>query len=396
MTQSRPRICILGGGFGGLYTALRLSQLSWQGQSLPDIVLVDRQDRFLFAPFLYELLTEEMQTWEIAPPFVELLADTGVRFQQAEVTGIDTEKRVVKLAAAADLPYDYLVIAMGGKTPFPDVPGVKDHTLGFRTLKDVYAIKQRLQTLEQSETDKIRVAIVGGGYSGVELAGKLADRLEERGRIRIIERSNTILGASPEYNRRAAQERLSAKGIWVDLETTVAAVTADTLTLQYRDQEDTIPVDLTLWTAGTEVAPLIRDLPLPHGDRHLLKTNAHLCVEGQSAIFALGDVADCRDATGQIVPPTAQAAFQQADYCAWNVWASLTDRPQLPFRYQALGEMISLGIDDAALSGLGIKLSGPAAVLARRLVYLYRFPTWHHQLTVGANWLAQPLLQLFK
>ncbi|MEB3160222.1 MAG: NAD(P)/FAD-dependent oxidoreductase [Synechocystis sp.] len=396
MTQPHPRICILGGGFGGLYTALRLSQFSWEGHTPPEIVLIDRQDRFLFAPFLYELLTEEMQTWEIAPPFVELLAETGVQFRQAEVTGIDPLKKSVQLDQQDDLSYDYLVIAMGGKTPFPNVPGVKDYALGFRTLEDAYRVKQRLKTLEQSETEKIRVAIVGGGYSGVELAGKLGDRLGDRGRIRIIERSDTILGTSPEYNRTSAQEILSEKGIWVDLETSLTTVTADDMTLQYREQIDTIPVDLVLWTVGTEVSALIRDLPLPHGNHQLLKTNAQLLVDGQQTIFALGDVADCRDATGQIVPPTAQVAFQQADYCAWNVWASLTDRPLLPFRYQALGEMLTLGIDDAVLNGLGIKFSGPAAVLARRLVYLYRFPTWQHQLMVGFNWLAQPLLKLLK
>ncbi|MFN9175983.1 MAG: NAD(P)/FAD-dependent oxidoreductase [Synechocystis sp.] len=396
MTQPHPRICILGGGFGGLYTALRLSQFSWEGHTPPEIVLIDRQDRFLFAPFLYELLTEEMQTWEIAPPFVELLAETGVQFRQAEVTGIDPFQKSVQLNELENLDYDYLVIAMGGKTPFPNVPGVKDHAIGFRTLEDAYRLKQWLKTLEQSETEKIRVAIVGGGYSGVELAGKLGDRLGDRGRIRIIERSDTILGTSPEYNRTSAQETLSEKGIWVDLETSVTAITADAITLQYREQIDTIPVDLVLWTVGTEVSPLIRDLPLAHGDRHLLKTTSHLLVEDQTTIFALGDVADCRDATGQIVLPTAQVAFQQADYCAWNIWASLTHRPLLPFRYQALGEMLSLGIDDAVLNGLGLKFSGPAAVLARRLVYLYRFPTWQHQLTVGFNWLAQPLLKLFK
>ncbi|MFM1843580.1 MAG: dehydrogenase [Cyanobacteriota bacterium] len=396
MTQPHPRICILGGGFGGLYTALRLSQFSWEGHTPPEIVLIDRQDRFLFAPFLYELLTEEMQTWEIAPPFVELLAKTGVQFRQAEVTGIDPLQKSVQLNESENLDYDYLVIAMGGKTPFPNVPGVKDHAIGFRTLEDAYRLKQRLKTLEQSETEKIRVAIVGGGYSGVELAGKLSDRLGDRGRIRIIERSETILGTSPEYNRTSAQEVLSGKGIWVDLETSLTAVTAHDITLQYRDQVDTIPVDLVLWTVGTEVSPLIRDLPLAHGNQQLLKTNAQLLVEDQQAIFALGDVADCRDATGQIVPPTAQVAFQQADYCAWNIWASLTHRPLLPFRYQALGEMLSLGIDDAVLNGLGLKFSGPAAVLARRLIYLYRFPTWQHQLTVGFNWLAQPLLKLLK
>jgi NADH dehydrogenase len=278
----------------------------------------------------------------------------------------------------------------------PNLPGLKDHAIGFRTLEDAYQLKQRLQVLEQSNAEKIRVAIVGGGYSGVELAAKLGDRLGTRGRIRIIERGEQILSLSPEFNRQQAQDILSTKGIWLDTETTVSAITAQDITLQFREQVDVIPVDLVLWTVGTEVSPLIKNLPLPHNDRGQIKTNPQLQAEGKISIFALGDGAECRDATGQLIPPTAQAAFQQADYCAWNIWANLTGRPLLPFRYQALGEMLALGTDDAALSGLGIKLSGPAAVLARRLVYLYRFPTWQHQLTVGFNWLTRPLLNLLK
>jgi NADH dehydrogenase len=395
MTDARPRICILGGGFGGLYTALRLGQLSWEGHTPPEIVLVDQRDRFLFAPFLYELITEEMQTWEIAPPFVELLAESGVIFRQAEVTAIDFDRQKVLLngqdKGTESLAFDQLVIALGGQTPLPNLRGLKEHGLGFRTLEDAYKLKQKLKSLEQADTEKVRVAIVGGGYSGVELAAKLGDRLGERGRIRIIERGKEILAMSPEFNRQQAQASLSAKGIWVDTETTVTAITAHDVTLQFREQEDVIPVDLVLWTVGTTVSPLIRNLALPHNNQGQLKTNAQLQVEGKTNIFALGDGAQGRDASGQLIPTTAQGAFQQADYCAWNIWANLTDRPLLPCRYQPLGEMLALGTDGAVLSGLGIKLSGPAAVLARRLVYLYRFPTWQHQLTVGLNWLTRPL-----
>ncbi|UAJ71468.1 NAD(P)/FAD-dependent oxidoreductase [Synechocystis sp. PCC 7339] len=395
MTDARPRICILGGGFGGLYTALRLSQLPWEGHTPPEIVLVDQRDRFLFAPFLYELVTEEMQTWEIAPPFVELLAESGVVFRQAEVTAIDFDRQKVMLndqdRGSENLAFDQLVIALGGQTPLPNLPGLKDYGLSFRTLEDAYKLKQKLKLLEQSDTEKIRVAIVGGGYSGVELAAKLGDRLGTRGRIRIIERGQEILAMSPEFNRQQAQASLSAKGIWVDTETTVTAITATDVTLQFREQEDVIPVDLVLWTVGTTVSPLIRNLALPHNHQGQLKTNAQLQVEGKTNIFALGDGAEGRDANGQLIPTTAQGAFQQADYCAWNIWANLTGRPLLPCRYQPLGEMLALGTDGAVLSGLGIKLSGPAAVLARRLVYLYRFPTWKHQLTVGLNWLTRPL-----
>ncbi len=396
MNENRLRICILGGGFGGLYTALRLSQLPWETNQAPEIILIDQQDRFLFAPFLYELVTGEMQTWEIAPPFEELLAETGVRFHQGQVTAIAIEEKQVHLKSSVSLGYDKLVIAMGGKTSLPTVPGVRDYALTFRNLEDAYRLKERLRLLEQSPAEKIRIAIVGGGYSGVELACKLGDRLGERGRLRLIERGDTILKLSPEYNRKTAQDALADRGIWLDLETDITEITSDSLSLRYKGQIDTIPVDIVLWTVGNDVSELIRDLPLPHDKNGLLETNHFLQVIDHPDVYALGDVAACEDATGQHLPATAQVAFQQSDYCAWNIWAGETNRPPLPFRYQALGEMLTLGIDNATINGLGIKLNGTPAAIARRLIYLYRLPTWQHQLTVGFNWLTQPLLELFK
>ena len=396
MNENRLRICILGGGFGGLYTALRLSQLPWETNQAPEIILIDQQDRFLFAPFLYELVTGEMQTWEIAPPFEELLAETGVRFHQGQVTAIAVEEKQVQLESSVSLGYDKLVIAMGGKTSLPTVPGVRDYALPFRNLEDAYRLKERLRLLEQSPVEKIRIAIVGGGYSGVELACKLGDRLGERGRLRLIERGDSILKLSPEYNRKTAQDALAERGIWLDLETDITEITSDSLSLRYKGQIDTIPVDIVLWTVGNDVSELIRDLPLPHDKNGLLETNHFLQVTDHPDIYALGDVAACEDATGQHLPATAQVAFQQSDYCAWNIWAGETNRPPLPFRYQALGEMLTLGIDNATINGLGIKLNGTPAAIARRLIYLYRLPTWQHQLTVGFNWLTQPLLEFFK
>jgi NADH dehydrogenase len=119
-----------------------------------------------------------------------------------------------------------------------------------------------------------------------------------------------------------------------------------------------------------------------------------LQVPDRPNIFAVGDTAEIRDEEGKIIPATAQSAFQQADFTAWNLWSSLTNRPLLPFRYTNLGEMMALGTDRAVLSGLGIQLDGELAYLARRLVYLYRLPTLDHQLKVGFNWLTQPLVRL--
>lgn len=392
MTQPTSKICILGGGFGGLYTALRLSQLPWEKGEKPEIVLVDQGDRFIFLPLLYELLTGEMQTWEIAPPFEELLQDTGVRFYQGVVSGIDTDQKRVQIQDGLEIPYDRLVLALGGETPLDMVPGATSYAYPFRNLTDAYRLEERLRVLEESDADKIRVAIVGAGYSGVELACKLADRLGERGRFRLIEIGDQILRTSPEFNRQAATKALEAKQVFLDLETKVESIGEDSISLEYKTQVDTIPVDLVIWTVGTRVATVVRTLNLKQNQRCQITTTPTLQVLEHPEIFALGDLADCRDAEGQQVPATAQVAFQQADYTAWNIWASLTNRPLLSFRYQQLGEMMALGQDNATLTGLGVKLDGPLAYVARRLAYLYRMPSLDHQLKVGFNWLVRPII----
>lgn len=393
MTEQTARIVILGGGFGGLYTALRLSQLPWESAQKPEIVLVDQSDRFLFSPLLYELLTGELQTWEIAPPFEEILQNTGIRFCQAIVSGIDIDQQRVHLHDGPEIPYDKLVLALGGETPLDVVPGATSYAYTFRTIADTYRLEERLRVLEESEADKIRVAIVGAGYSGVELACKLADRLGQRGRFRLIEVSNQILRTSPEFNREAAKKALDARSVFLDLETKVESIGQNTISLDYKSQVDTIPVDLVIWTVGTRVAPVVRTLPFKQNQRGQISTTPTLQVLDHPEIFALGDLADSIDAEGKQIPATAQAAFQQADYTGWNIWATLTNRPLLPFRYQQLGEMMTLGKDNATLTGLGIKLDGNLANVARRLAYLYRMPTLDHQLKVGFNWLVRPIIE---
>lgn len=393
MTQPTTKICILGGGFGGLYTALRLSQLPWESTPKPEIILVDQSDRFVFSPLLYELLTRELQTWEIAPPYSELLEGTGIQFYQSTVSAIDINQQTVQLANKSELSYDRLVLALGGETLLDLVPGATDNAYPFRTIIDAYRLEERLRILEAKNLEKIRVAIVGGGYSGVELACKLADRIGQKGRFRLIEVGDQILRTSPEFNREAAKKALDSKGVFIDLETKVVAIEKDSISLEYKSQVDTIPVDLVIWTVGTKVSPVVKSLPLKQNQRGQITTTPQLQVLEHPEIFALGDLADCLDAEGKQVPATAQVAFQQADYTAWNIWATITNRPLLPFRYQPLGEMMALGVDNATLTGLGVQLDGSFAYLARRLAYLYRLPTLNHQLKVGFNWLFSPIIQ---
>ncbi|HIK36316.1 MULTISPECIES: NAD(P)/FAD-dependent oxidoreductase [unclassified Thermosynechococcus] len=394
MTESAvtSQICILGGGFGGLYTALRLAQFPWSAP--PEITLVDHSDRFVFTPLLYELITGELQAWEIAPPFVELLKDTPVVFHQGTVTAIDLKAKTVHLSEGKPLTYEKLVLALGGETPKNSIPGVAEYAVTFRTLSDAYRLEEALQRCERSDRDRIRVVVVGAGPSGVELACKLAERLGSRGRIRLVDRNTEILKSSQEFNRKAALRALEERGVWIDLQTTPVAVTADRISLQYKDRVDDLPVDIVLWTVGTAVSPVIAALDLPKTSTGRLQVIPTLQVVDHPEIFALGDAADAVDEQGQAIPHTAQAAFQEADYAAWNLWASLSDRPLLPCRYSHLGEMLTLGTDRAALAGLGLTLDGPLAYLARRLAYLYRMPTLEHQLKVGLNWMAKPILDL--
>jgi NADH dehydrogenase len=228
------------------------------------------------------------------------------------------------------------------------------------------------------------------------LAVKIADRLGNRGKIRIVDRGAQILKQSPEFNRKIAKKALEERQVWLDWETEVEEIEQDSISLCYKGKVDKIPVDIVLWTVGTKSIKLMDNLSLPQNGQGKLATNEMLQLENHPEIFAVGDLAQSYDSQGKVLPANAQVAFQQADYCAWNIWASLENKPMLPFKFQPLGEMLALGTDSATISGLGLHLDGNMAYLARRLVYLYRLPTLKHRLSVGLNWLLSPVLSLFE
>jgi demethylphylloquinone reductase len=389
------RICILGGGFGGLYTALSLVRLPWA--ETPEIILIDKSDRFLFTPLLYELVTGELQAWEIAPTFADLLADTGIHFVQGHVTDINIADREVSVAIASEvatMKYDRLLIAIGGETPMDLVPGASEYAIPFRTLADADRLERRLSLLEQSDREKIRVCIAGAGASGIELACKIADRLKERGRVRIVDRNAQILPDSTTANRAISERALIARGVWLDLSTSVSEVAEQEVTLDYSNGSDTLPVDIVMWTVGNSFSRLIQKLPLPHTQRGQILTESTLHVQDRPDIFAIGDLANCHNENDDPLPSTAQVAFQQAQCCAFNIWASLHDRDLMPFCYLALGEFISLGTGNAVLSAFGrFSVDGTPASVLRRFAYLLRMPTLQHQLKVGFNWISKPFLE---
>ncbi|KAF3943433.1 hypothetical protein CMV_030009 [Castanea mollissima] len=418
--NKKPRVCILGGGFGGLYTALRLESLVWPDDKKPQVLLVDQSERFVFKPMLYELLSGEVDAWEIAPRFLDLLANTNL---------VVEELCILKVASVLNMTAR-LVLALGAESKLDFVPGALEFALPFSTLEDAHKVDNKLRTLERTNFGKgspIRVAVVGCGYAGVELAATVAERLQDGGIVQAINVDTIICPTAPPGNREAALKVLSSRKVQLLLGYFVRSIqrvgnaeASEKLTdsgavpgiaaehdhekyileLQPAErgfQRQIIEADLVLWTVGSKpLLPLLKpgDKPheLPLNAQGQAETDETLRVKGHPRIFALGDSSSLRDSNGKLLPATAQVAFQQADFAGWNLWAAINDRPLLPFRFQNLGEMMTLGSNDAAISPSfieGLTLEGPIGHTARKIAYLIRLPTDEHRLKVGISWLTK-------
>ncbi|KAK1405050.1 alternative NAD(P)H-ubiquinone oxidoreductase C1, chloroplastic/mitochondrial [Heracleum sosnowskyi] len=444
--DKKPRVCILGGGFGGLYTALRLESLEWPDDKKPQVLLIDQSERFVFKPMLYELLSGEVDSWEIAPRFSDLLANTGVQFFQDRVKllhpsdnlrmGAPTRSSyggTVHLESGITIEYDWLVLALGADSKRDVVPGAAEFAIPFSTLEDAWKVNEKLKILERKTfgtNTPVCVAVVGCGYSGVELAATIAERLQNRGIVKAINVGNEIIPDAPPGNRQAAQKVLSSRKVQLlqgyfvscirqgednrssgkqtdmrDIGNTPGAYDPDKLLLELQptekgQQSQLLEADLVLWTVGSRsLLPQLEPCEpyeLPLNGRGQVETEETLRVKGHPRIFAVGDSSATKDSKGKLLPPTAQVAFQQADFAGWNLWAAINDRPLLPFRYQNLGEMMVLGRNDAALSPTfieGLTFEGPIGHAARKLAYLYRLPTDEHRLKVGISWLTKSAVE---
>jgi NADH dehydrogenase len=295
---------------------------------------------------------------------------------------VNPEGKTLQLADGQEIPFDQLVLACGGRTPLDIVPGATELALPFRTLNHADQLNQYLRTWEAEGRQDLRLSLVGAGASGVELACKLADRLGDRARLTLIERGSEILREGTPDLRRLAEAALRKREVTVLLQTTVEKIEPGQIFLQ---PARPLAADLVLWTVGTVAT--VQPLAAKTDRLGRLMTRPTLQLLDYPEIFALGD-----GAVGPLpVPVTAQAAIQQADYCAWNLWANRTKLPLLDFQYLPLGQLVSLGIGDAAADLLGVTLDGPVAAQMRRLVYLARMPGLQQQVQVGLNWLSQPI-----
>jgi NADH:ubiquinone reductase (non-electrogenic) len=397
VSRTAENVVIVGGGFGGLYTALALAEQKGH----PPILLIEPSDRFLFLPLLYELLSGELRSWEIAPLYDGLLAGRGVAWLQDRVERIDADGHLLHTAAGRTLPFGRLVIATGAQSDTFSVPGADRHSLGFRSLADVERLQSLMADLRAQRRPLQRIAMVGAGPTGVELACKLADMAEGSAVIELIEQGPQLLPQARAFNRQQATLALQRRDVRLRTRTQVEAVEADRITLRCHPEGDddahleSLAVRACVWTAGLGFhPPPIQPSPARDGRGRLL-CEADLRLKGHEHVFVAGDLAAPADPDGSFIdspgptsPATAQVAFQQAPVLAANLMHSLRGELLEPFRWNDLGEMISLGMGEASLTAAGVTLAGPTAFQLRRLAYLTRLPGRPHQLRVAAGWLA--------
>ncbi|GHP08329.1 hypothetical protein PPROV_000706800 [Pycnococcus provasolii] len=432
-----PRICIVGGGFGGLYTALRLDGLSWPAPtpsstsqqrttssalSKANITLVDAGDRFVFKPLMYELLTGEAKRDEVAPLFADLLDGTDVNFARASVTGVTMEPDdggIVHLDDETSIPFDYLVVALGNKPRTEMVPGARSSCLTFSSLEDVDASIEALDLARAAKATP-RVAVVGGGVGGAELAAAIATRDGNAFDVTLLCRDPTgVMPTSPSQLRDHVSGVLRCLDVTVRAGASVTSVAGDgEVTLSFGGEADDETYDVVFWCAGQEpattpVSSLVdsdNSLPVGGAGAPPLEVNPALQATAHPRVFAIGDIAQVASdgrgggGGGFAESRTAQVAFQQSDYVAWNVWALHYGRPLLPFRYQHLGEMLALGPGEGAVAfpqlpeplgdALGTLLDGWAAGVLRKAAYVYRQPTNGQRLRVLEAWARRPELWL--
>jgi NADH dehydrogenase len=395
--EEKARILVVGGGFGGLFTALGLAGAG-------EVTLVAADDHYLHTPLLYEYLSGEVEAWHIAPPYRELFDDERVRFIQGAVTDVDFERKEVEVAGRVRrLSYDYLVLAVGGVTNFWGVEGAETYALPFRKIRHADDLRRRMiETLDRippdaAPQDARRAAtfvIVGAGASGVELSTKMSDLLHDafrrrglRGepRVVVVEMGRNAVPGMDADVRAVVERVMDEKRVELFSETSVVEVARRGVVLEHAGERQTIEAAAVVWTAGVRVNPLVEKLTVEKTKNKLIVVEPTLQVRGRPEVFALGDIAYFPRIAPSLAG-TAQLAFQQSKLVAANVQALIDGSVATAGHFEELGEAVSLGTDDAAVLTAGRVVGGQLARQARFALYTSRLPTWQHRLRVGAAW----------
>ena len=397
----RPHVVIVGSGFGGLSAAGRLA-----GHPV-EVTVVDRDNYHGFWPLLYQVATAGLGADDIARPIRAIYsAHPNVNVRLGSVAGVDLAERRVLVDGGPDLRYDYLILAAGSSTTDFGIPGVARHCFPLKTIPDAVRLRNHVLTAFEradaearsgaGQKEEMTIVLVGGGPTGVELAGALSEliahnlasdfrRLDvSRAHIVLVEMTDHLLPGFSEESQRRATETLRARGVEVRLNTRLAEVTAEGVCFEDGSQ---IRTDTVVWTAGVRANPLADTLPGPKGKGGTVAVEPDLSLPGHPEVYAIGDVAAARDGSGDQLPQLAQVAIQGGRRAADNILRRMDGKPTRRFRYRNHGIMATIGRRQAVaeLPG-GIHFGGTLGWLAWLAVHLVFLVGFRNRLVVLVNW----------
>jgi NADH dehydrogenase len=402
---SRPRILVLGGGYVGLYTTMRLLRKLRRREA--DITVIDPRSYMTYQPFLPEASAGSLDARHVVVPLRKVLK--GAEILNARVLSVDHERQVVRVAPLEgpdyDVPYDIVVVALGSIARTLPIPGLADEAVGFKTVEEaIYLRNQVLESLDiaESTADEARrkraltFVFVGGGYAGVEALAELEDmaRFATRYYSRVsasdlrfvmVEATDHILPEVGEDMGRWTVEQLRKRGIEMALSTRLDSCVDGKVELSDGQKFES---DTVVWTAGVKASPVLTDTDLPLDDKGRLRAEATLQVVGIENAWGAGDAVSVPDLTnpGQFTAPNAQHAVRQARRLSDNIVAVLRGKQPKPYVHKYVGSVASLGLHKGVAQVYGIKVKGWPAWFMHRTYHLSRVPTFNRKVRVVSEW----------
>jgi NADH dehydrogenase len=367
------------------------------------VILIDRHNYHLFQPLLYQVATAGLEPEQIAKPVRAILrGQANLDFRMTEVTGLDLERRRVATGDGA-IPYDYLILAVGGETNYFGLDSVVRHGFGLKDIPEAIRIRNHvLHAFERAvlEPDperrraELTFVVVGGGPTGVEMAGALSElirlvlvkdypRLNVKDvRVLLVEATDRLLGPMPPRLREAAAETLWRKHVEVRFGATVAEYDGARVLLK---SGEVIPARTLIWAAGVQAVPLTARLGLPTGRQGRIPVSATLQVADHPDIYVIGDAAYL-EAEGQPLPMMAPVAIQMAETAAGNIRRRVAGEPPVPFRYRDPGSLATIGRNAAVAYIHGIGFTGFPAWVVWLVVHIIQLIGFRNKLFVLLNW----------